>query len=98
MKEAAYARDEENKVKKEAGARGRSLPCSGGSIPRRSSTTWGQFGFDGAWIETEHGTLTWDQVAHMSRACDLWDMTSVCRVNHNEPWLIPAPWMWVLRA
>ena len=45
----------------------------------------GQFGFDGAWIETEHGTITWDQVAHMSRACDLWDVTSVCRVNHNEP-------------
>ena len=24
----------------------------------------------------------------MSRACDLWGITSVCRVNSNEPWLI----------
>jgi 4-hydroxy-2-oxoheptanedioate aldolase len=48
----------------------------------------GQFGFDGMWIETEHGPITWEQVAHMSRACDLWGMTSVCRVNSNEPWLI----------
>ena len=48
----------------------------------------GQFGFDGMWIETEHGPITWEQVAHMSRACDLWGMTSLCRVNSNEPWLI----------
>ena len=48
----------------------------------------GQLGFDGAWRETEQGTITWDQVAPMSRACDLWDMTSVCRVHHHEPWLM----------
>lgn len=48
----------------------------------------GQFGFDAAWIETEHGPVTWEQVGHMSRACDLWGMTSVTRVNSNEPWLI----------
>ena len=48
----------------------------------------GQFGFDGMWIETEHGAVGWADVAHASRACDLWGMTSVCRVNHNEPWLI----------
>ena len=48
----------------------------------------GQFGFDGMWIETEHGPVSWEQVAHMSRACDLWGMTSICRVNSNEPWLI----------
>ena len=48
----------------------------------------GQSGFDGMWLETEHGSLTWEQVAHMTRACDLWGVTSVCRVNSNEPWLI----------
>ena len=40
------------------------------------------------WIETEHGAVTWEQVADMSRACDLWGMTPVCRVNSNEAWLI----------
>jgi len=48
----------------------------------------GRLGFDGAWRETEYGTITWDQVAHRSRACDLWNMTSVCRVHHHEPWLM----------
>ena len=48
----------------------------------------GQFGFDAMWIETEHGAVGWDQLAHMSRACDLWGMTPICRVNSNEPWLI----------
>ena len=48
----------------------------------------GQFGFDGMWIETEHGPISWEHVAHMSRACDLWGMTPVCRVNSNDPSLI----------
>lgn len=48
----------------------------------------GQFGFTGMWLETEHGFHTWQQLADMSRACDLWGMTPLCRVNNNEPWLI----------
>ena len=48
----------------------------------------GQFGFDGMWIETEHAPTTWDQVAHQSRACDLWGMTSICRVMNNDTALI----------
>jgi 4-hydroxy-2-oxoheptanedioate aldolase len=48
----------------------------------------GQFGFDGVWIECEHGPVTWEQIGDMSRACDLWNMASIVRVNANEPWLI----------
>ena len=48
----------------------------------------GQFGFDAAWIECEHGPVGWSQISDMSRACDLWDMASIVRVNTNEPWLI----------
>jgi 4-hydroxy-2-oxoheptanedioate aldolase len=48
----------------------------------------GQFGFDGVWLEGEHGPLSWEQIGDMSRACDLWGMTSVTRVNSNEPGLI----------
>ena len=77
----------ENKVKKKL-REGQVATVLGGLNNPEIIDYMGQFGFDGAWIETEHGTITWDQVAHMSRACDLWDMTSVCRVNHNEPWLI----------
>jgi 4-hydroxy-2-oxoheptanedioate aldolase len=48
----------------------------------------GQFGFDAAWIECEHGPVTWDQIGDLSRACDLWKMTSLVRVPCNEPWVI----------
>ena len=48
----------------------------------------GQFGFDAAWIECEHGPVDWDQLADLTRACDVWGMTSITRVNFNEPWLI----------
>ena len=48
----------------------------------------GPMGFDAAWLETEHGPVTWDQLGDMTRACDLWGVTPITRVNANEPWLI----------
>ncbi len=40
------------------------------------------------WIEMEHGEATWSQLSDISRACDLWGMTSLVRVNNNDPWLV----------
>ena len=48
----------------------------------------GPFGFDAMWLETEHGPVSWEQIGDMSRACDLWGMSPIVRVNANEPWLI----------
>ena len=48
----------------------------------------GPLGFDAAWIECEHGPVDWDALGDMTRACDLWGMTSVTRVNANDPGLI----------
>ena len=48
----------------------------------------GPLGFDAAWMECEHGPVDWDQLGDMTRACDLWGLTSITRVNANEPWLI----------
>ena len=45
----------------------------------------GQFGFDGVWLEGEHGPVDWDAIGDLSRACDLWGMASVTRVNNNDP-------------
>ena len=45
----------------------------------------GQFGFDGVWLEGEHGPVDWDAIGDLSRACDLWGMASVMRVNNNDP-------------
>ena len=48
----------------------------------------GPLGFDAAWIECEHGPVDWDALGDMTRACDLWGMTSITRVNANDPGLI----------
>lgn len=48
----------------------------------------GPLGFDGIWMECEHGGVTWEQLGDMTRACELWGVTPITRVNANEPWLI----------
>ncbi|MGE3536069.1 MAG: HpcH/HpaI aldolase/citrate lyase family protein [Candidatus Tectimicrobiota bacterium] len=48
----------------------------------------GPLGFDGVWLEGEHGPLSWEQIGDLSRACDLWGMAAVTRVNSNEPGMI----------
>ena len=48
----------------------------------------GSLGFDAVMGEMEHFTTTWDDIANMSRACDLWGMMSMVRINRNDPALI----------
>ena len=48
----------------------------------------GNIGFDGVWIETEHGPFDFADIPDLTRACDLWGMTSVVRVNLNLPGVI----------
>ena len=48
----------------------------------------GQFGFDAVMGEQEHFTTSWRDIANMSRACDLWDMMCMVRINSNDPGLI----------
>ena len=48
----------------------------------------GQFGFDAVWIEGEHGPIDFADIPDMTRASDLWGMTSVVRVNLNIPGVI----------
>lgn len=44
----------------------------------------GACGADGFWLEGEHGPVDFDNVANLSRACDLWGVTSLARVHFNE--------------
>ncbi len=48
----------------------------------------GPVGFAAAWLECEHGPVSWEQISDMTRACDLWGMASVTRVNSNDAGLI----------
>ena len=44
--------------------------------------------FDGVWLEGEHGNVDAAQIADLTRACDLWGMTSITRINRNDQGLI----------
>jgi 4-hydroxy-2-oxoheptanedioate aldolase len=48
----------------------------------------GPLGFDGIWLEGEHGAIDASDLGNLTRACDIWGMTSVARINLNEQGLI----------
>lgn len=48
----------------------------------------GPIGFDGIWLEGEHGAVDAADLGNLTRACDIWGMTSVVRVNKNDQSLI----------
>jgi 4-hydroxy-2-oxoheptanedioate aldolase len=48
----------------------------------------GPLGFDGIWLEGEHGSSDAVDMGNLTRACDMWGMTSVARINLNEQGLI----------
>ncbi len=48
----------------------------------------GPLGFDCIRIEAEHGPVDFGDIADLTRACDLWGMTSVVRLNLNLPSVI----------
>ncbi|NQW20979.1 MAG: hypothetical protein HQ477_09735 [Chloroflexi bacterium] len=48
----------------------------------------GPIGFDGIWLEGEHGATEAAELGNLTRACDIWGMTSVARINLNEQGLI----------
>lgn len=45
---------------------------------------FGPIGADGIWLEGEHGPVDFGDIADLTRACDLWGMTSVLRLLLNE--------------
>ena len=48
----------------------------------------GPMGFDGVWVETEHGAIDFREIQNITRSCDLWGMTSLIRVNRVDYGLI----------
>jgi 2-keto-3-deoxy-L-rhamnonate aldolase RhmA len=41
----------------------------------------GPLGVDAVWLEAEHGPVDFGRIPDLTRACDLWGMTSIVRVN-----------------
>ena len=45
-------------------------------------------GIDGVWLGSEHGGVDAADLGNLNRTSDIWGMTSVVRVNHNEQGLL----------
>jgi 2-keto-3-deoxy-L-rhamnonate aldolase RhmA len=41
----------------------------------------GPLGLDAVWLEAEHGPVDFGRIPDLTRACDLWGITSIVRVN-----------------
>ena len=50
----------------------------------------GHMGFDGVFLDTEHGPAGWEDIEHMARAADLTGYSSVMRVQDNDALRIAA--------
>ena len=77
----------ENKVKRKLERGEVAVVLSGNTTPDIVDFI-GTLDFDGVWIEGEHGPIDFADIPDITRACDIWGMTSVVRVNANEPGII----------
>lgn len=77
-----------NRVKEKLTSGGTTIAVGGHSNTSDTIDFLGPLGFDGIWLEGEHGSVTWDNLGDLSRACDLWGLSSITRVQTNEPGLI----------
>lgn len=68
--------------------RGETVVCLSGHNSTHMIDQLGPVGFDAIWIEGEHGPVDFADIPDLTRACDLWDMTSVVRVNQNNAGII----------
>ena len=76
-----------NRVKRKL-AEGGVVTVPAGNLTPDLIDEMGPLGFDGFWIEAEHGPVDFGDIADLTRACDLWGATSIVRVNRVEPGLI----------
>jgi 4-hydroxy-2-oxoheptanedioate aldolase len=76
-----------NRVKQKLAA-GEKVYVISGLNDAESVDQFGPVGFDGVWLEGEHGPVDFADIGDLTRACDLWGMTSIMRVNQNEQAII----------
>ena len=69
-------------------AAGETVCCISGLTDPEDIDRFGPADFDAVWLEAEHGAVDFRDIGDLSRACDLWGMTSILRVNQNEQAII----------
>src|SRR2546429_4471057 len=72
-----------NRIKQTLAA-GRVATIVGGTNDPDLIDQLGTLGADGIWLEGEHGGVDYADLGNLTRACDLWGMTSVVRVMDND--------------
>ncbi|MEU6744893.1 aldolase/citrate lyase family protein [Spirillospora sp. NPDC046719] len=77
-----------NRVKRALAGGEVAVVVAGHSASSDTADFVGRLGFDGLWLEGEHGAVTWDRIGDLSRACELWDMAAMYRVRTLEPSLV----------
>lgn len=65
-------------------AAGETVCCVSGLTDPEDIDRFGPAGFDAVWLEGEHGPVDFRDIGDLTRACDLWGMTSIMRINQNE--------------
>jgi 2-keto-3-deoxy-L-rhamnonate aldolase RhmA len=76
-----------NRVKRKL-ADGDCVVVPGGIYTPEIIDMMGPLGFDGFWLEAEHGAVDFGDIGDLTRACDLWGTTSIVRINHAHAGLI----------
>jgi len=71
-------------VVKQKLAAGQSVYVLGGLDNPDAIDQFGSVGFDGMWLEGEHGGVDFADIGDLTRACDLWGLTSIMRINQNQ--------------
>ena len=77
-----------NKVRQRLDAGETAVILAGHSVTADTADFVGQFGADGFWVEGEHGSATWDRLADIARACEVWNVGAMYRVRTLDPSLI----------
>jgi 4-hydroxy-2-oxoheptanedioate aldolase len=72
-----------NRTKQKLAA-GETVCCVSGLTDPEDIDRFGPAGFDAVWLEGEHGPVDFRDIGDLTRACDLWGMTSIMRINQNE--------------
>ena len=76
-----------NRVKQKLAAGQRVLSMAGAVAPHLIDMI-GPSAPDAIWLEAEHGAVDFGDIPDLTRACDLWGMTSIVRVNALDYGLI----------
>ncbi|MGE3272614.1 MAG: HpcH/HpaI aldolase/citrate lyase family protein [Chloroflexota bacterium] len=72
-----------NRIKQKLAA-GEIVTILAGAGDADTIDSWGPIGADGIWLEGEHGPVDFGDISDLTRACDLWGMTSILRLHQNE--------------